>query len=125
MAELLTDFYTITLSENVDETNRRVHVLLNPQHPVYAGHFPQQPVVPGVCMLQIIKECVEKNCQSSLQYKQIASCKFLAAINPHETPEIKFSFTVKRNEPDTIQIQVEGTSSKEVCIKLKAQLISK
>lgn len=110
MAELLPNFYK---------------VMLNPQHAIYSGHFPQQPVVPGVCMLQIIKECIEKIQQAPLQYKQIASCKFLSVINPNETPELKLSLTIKKNETDTFQILAEGASSKDICIKLKAQLIGK
>lgn len=125
MAELLSGFYHITQSENINETDWKVRVMLNPQHSLYAGHFPQQPVVPGVCTLQMIKECLEKIYRTPLQYKQIASCKFLSVINPDETPELIFSFTIKRSEPDTLQVLVEGASSKEVCIKLKALLADK
>ena len=125
MTELLSDFYHITLSENINETDWRIRVMLNPQHPVYAGHFPQRPVVPGVCMLQIIKECLERICRTSLQYKQIASCKFLSAINPNEKPELELLFTIKKGESGTLQIIVEGESAKDVCIKLKALLTSK
>lgn len=125
MTELLPDFYRITQVDNINETDWTVQVRLNPQHPVYGGHFPQQPVVPGVCMLQMIKECMEKICHRPLQYCHIASCKFLAVINPNETPELSFSFTLKESETDDLQIQAEGSTSKEVCIKLKAQLIEK
>lgn len=123
MAELLTEFYTITSSEPINDTDRAIKVRLNPQHAVYAGHFPQQPVVPGVCMLQIIKECLEKACKASLQYKQIASCKFLSSINPKETPELRFLITIRRSEANVLQVQVEGASPEKICIKLKAQLI--
>lgn len=122
MTELLPGFYAILQSENINAIDWNVQVKLNPQHPVYGGHFPGQPVVPGVCMLQIIKECAEEICHTALQYKQIASCKFLSAINPNETPELKFSFTIKKNEDGVYQLLAEGTSSKGICIKLKAQL---
>ena len=55
MAELLPNFYKVTHSEHINETDWVVQVMLNPQHAIYNGHFPQQPVVPGVCMLQMIK----------------------------------------------------------------------
>ena len=48
MAELLPNFYKVTHSEHINETDRVVQVMLNPQHAIYNGHFPQQPVVPGV-----------------------------------------------------------------------------
>lgn len=125
MVELLPGFYRITQVENINEADWAVQVSLNPQHPVYGGHFPQQPVVPGVCMLQMIKECMEKICHRSLQYQHVASCKFLSAVNPNETHELKFSFTWKISETDDLRIQAEGSTSKEVCIKLKAQLTGK
>lgn len=125
MAELLPGFYTLLQSENINATDWSVQVVLNPQHPVYGGHFPGQPVVPGVCMLQIIKECVEEICKHTLQYKQIASCKFLSAINPNETPELKLALTIKKNEDNVFQVLVEGTSTKGIFIKLKAQLTSR
>ena len=49
MAELLPNFYKVTHSEHINETDWVVQVMLNPQHAIYNGHFPQQPVVPGVC----------------------------------------------------------------------------
>ena len=122
MAELLPGFYTLLQSENINATDWSAQVALNPQHPVYGGHFPGQPVVPGVCTLQIIKECMEGICHTPLQYKQIASCKFLSAVNPNETPELKFTLTLKKNEDNVLQVLVEGTSAKEIFIKLKAQL---
>lgn len=122
MAALLPGFYTLLQSDNINATDCSTQVMLNPQHPVYGGHFPGQPVVPGVCILQIIKECLEEICHTTLQYKQIASCKFLSAINPNETPELNFSFILKKNEDDVFQLLVEGTSAKGIFIKLKAQL---
>ena len=55
---LLDNFYTILSSESSDSTIWTIQVKLNPGHPVYQGHFPGHPVVPGVCLLQLIKECV-------------------------------------------------------------------
>lgn len=122
MAELLPDFYTLTHTEPAGETGWAVRVVLNPLHPLYSGHFPQQPVVPGVCLLQMMKECLEKIYRKPLQYRQIASCKFLSAINPNETPELTFAFSIKSHEADELHVQAEGTSAKGLCLKLKAQL---
>ena len=50
---LLDNFYTILSSESSDSTIWTIQVKLNPGHPVYQGHFPGHPVVPGVCLLQL------------------------------------------------------------------------
>lgn len=79
---LLDNFYTILSSESSDSTTWTIQIELNPDHTVYQGHFPEHPVVPGVCLLQLIKECAENIRQQKLQITQVSSCKFLSAINP-------------------------------------------
>ena len=113
---LLDNFYTILSSESSDSTIWTIQIKLNPGHPVYQGHFPGHPVVPGVCLLQLIKECVEDIRQQKLQVTQVSSCKFLSAINPIETPNISVALTFKETEEGTLQLQAEG-SVKEGAVK--------
>lgn len=113
---LLDNFYTILSSESSDSTIWTIQIKLNPGHPVYQGHFPEHPVVPGVCLLQLIKECVEDIRQQKLQVTQVSSCKFLSAINPIETPHISVALTFKEIEEGTLQLQAEG-SVKEGAVK--------
>ena len=103
---LLDNFYTILSSESSDSTIWTIQVKLNPGH----------PVVPGVCLLQLIKECVEDIRQQKLQIAQVSSCKFLSAINPIETPHISVALTFKEIEEGTLQLQAEG-SVKEGAVK--------
>ena len=70
------------LPVDVYKRQREIEIELNPGHALYQGHFPGQPVVPGVCTLQMIKESAEQIVSQPLQYVQIASSKFLSAINP-------------------------------------------
>jgi len=95
---------------------------LNPDHAIYQGHFPAHPVVPGVCLLQLIKESVENIRHQKMQYTQISSCKFLSAINPTDTPRISLTWSVKETEDHNLQLQAEGIAKDEPFIKLKAVL---
>ena len=104
---LLDNFYTILSSESSDSTIWTIQVKLNPGH----------PVVPGVCLLQLIKECVEDIRQQKLQIAQVSSCKFLSAINPIETPHISVALTFKETEEGTLQLQAEGSVKKEAVKK--------
>ena len=119
---LLDNFYTILSSESSDSTIWTIQVKLNPGHPVYQGHFPGHPVVPGVCLLQLIKECVEDIRQQKLQVTQVSSCKFLSAIKPTDTPRISLTWSVKETEDHNLQLQAEGIAKDEPFIKLKAVL---
>ncbi|AMR34263.1 hypothetical protein A0256_23825 [Mucilaginibacter sp. PAMC 26640] len=58
---------------------------LNPAHPIFNGHFPGQPVLPGVCMLQIIKELLEVSLGKPTRMRKASELKFLSLISPEET----------------------------------------
>lgn len=119
---LLDNFYTLLSSESPDSITWTIRVELNPKHTIYQGHFPEQPVVPGVCLLQLIKECAEYIRQQKLQYTQVSSCKFLSVVNPVHTPCLSVTLTLKDTEEGRLQLQAEGIVENECFIKLKAIL---
>lgn len=121
---LLDNFYTI-LQIRENDNCRIVSIRLNPAHILYQGHFPEQPVVPGVCMLQMIKESIEAILNCTLQYQQITSCKFLSAINPANNSVLELSIRLEETEEKQIKLQSTGTYNQIECIKLKASLIRK
>lgn len=51
---LLENFYKIIHRKEREDGKREIEIELNPGHALYQGHFPGQPVVPGVCTLQMI-----------------------------------------------------------------------
>jgi len=82
------NFYTRLSVENLTENSREVRIKLNEKHLVFEGHFPAVPVVPGVCMMQIVKEQLEDHLKRKLRLKHAAVLKFMAVINPLEVPEL-------------------------------------
>ena len=79
---LLKDFYKV---EKLDETADRKYtalVILNKDHSIFKGHFPGNPVTPGVCMIQIIKELTQQILGCSLVMTSSSNVKFMALINP-------------------------------------------
>lgn len=121
---LLDNFYTIRHIEKTD-SDWTVTIDLNPDHVIYKGHFPEQPIVPGVCMLQMIKESAEKMVNSKLQFAQIASCKFLSAIDPVESSVLELSIKWEEAEEGFIKLQAGGICNETEFVKVKASLIKK
>ena len=123
---LLDNFYTTKhIQQQPESTSWDVQIELNPKHPVYGGHFPSHPVVPGVCLLQIIKETSESIRNESLQYVQVGSCKFLSAIEPSSTPNLLFTLTFKETAEGQLKLLAEGFVNEGCFIKLKAVLLVK
>ena len=72
-------------------------------HPVFAGHFPGRPIVPGVLLLDAALHAVaqayqppgERAVSGSAMRCQIASAKFLSPVQPGETLTISYTCTDK------------------------------
>ncbi|MBR4619974.1 MAG: hydroxymyristoyl-ACP dehydratase [Salinivirgaceae bacterium] len=89
---LLKDYYTITSQSTDSESGATLfHIRLNGGHEIYKGHFPEKAVSPGVCNLQIMKECAERIVGKELTIKTMAQCKMPAMITPDGTPELTVS----------------------------------
>lgn len=54
-------------------------------HPVFAGHFPAFPVLPGAMLLDEMLKAIELARGIDLQGWRIGSAKFLDAVRPGET----------------------------------------
>lgn len=75
------DFFALE-SMTHDEAGIEALLHINPAHPLFEGHFPGQPVVPGVCMLQLIKEVAETALSRPLFLRQVAQVKYLQVLVP-------------------------------------------
>ena len=79
---LLKDFYTVKQIEKISDSKHNAVVELNKEHAIFKGHFPGNPVTPGVCMMQIIKELSQEILGTSLTMTSSSNVKFMAIINP-------------------------------------------
>jgi 3-hydroxyacyl-[acyl-carrier-protein] dehydratase len=67
---------------------------LNPEHYIFKAHFPTNPITPGVCIIQIIKELASEILGCDLFLKKLNNVKFLNIINPIENKEVIFSISI-------------------------------
>ena len=74
--------------------------------------------------LQMIKESAEQIVSQPWQYVQIASSKFLSAINPLETPLLQLFIRLEETEEHLFKLQAEGICNGKEFIKLKAVLMA-
>lgn len=93
---MLNDFFQIKdLKKEPGMVRCAVH--FNAGHPVFAGHFPNQPVVPGVCTMALVKHLLEEEVGKNLQLNKAGNVKFLQLLLPEDQPEIAISFEEKEN----------------------------
>lgn len=69
-------------------------VLLNASHVIYEAHFPGNPVTPGVCIIQMVKELVEAYRDTTFLLRTIKNVKFMKVIDPRIVGELTFALNV-------------------------------
>ncbi len=93
---LANDFYTIS-DLRVEEGSVKAELVIDAGHKIFEGHFPGQPVTPGVCMMQMVKEITEKVIGVPTQLIRADEMKFLSIIDPQKNnlilADIKYSIS--------------------------------
>lgn len=117
----LTDFYYIN-NLNVSTLAIDANILLNTTHPVYEGHFPQKPIVPGVCQVQIIKQLVEKALNQTFLMSEAREIKFLNMILPNEINQLTCHIDYTINNDKSCKIAALLMGGDKTLTKLKATL---
>ncbi|HRO41490.1 MAG TPA: 3-hydroxyacyl-ACP dehydratase [Flavipsychrobacter sp.] len=96
---LKTDFFTVHNLQSGEGT-LSCTITFNKAHKIFEGHFPQQPVVPGVCTIQIAKELLEQQLNKKLFLRSTGQVKFLQLITPDINPDVFINW--KENEKNYI-----------------------
>ena len=104
---LIKGLYTV---EEVSKTDQGINakVRLNKDHEVFKGHFPGNPVMPGVCMIQMIKELTEESLGKELFLEVSSNIKFMAIINPEINPTLNVELAILE---DGEQVKVKNATS--------------
>ena len=115
---LLKDFYKVISTEKNDDQKHVVIIFINKDHAVFKGHFPGNPIMPGVCMMQIIKELTEKITGSSLLMQSLSNVKFMALINPFVNPELRLELDITITEDNLVKVKNTTYFGETVALKL-------
>ncbi len=69
---------------NIDQGESSLNEALevNADSEIFDGHFPGQPVVPGACMLQLVKDMLSETLKVSPKLLKADNIKFLGLVQP-------------------------------------------
>lgn len=112
---LIKELYSIQ-SFNETDGSIQASVKLNRNHEVFKGHFPGNPIMPGVCSIQLVKELTEKALDKKLFLSVVSNVKFMAIINPEENDTIQLTLDI--SEADGM-VKVKNTVSIDDTLALK------
>ena len=94
----------IQLTQGADTGEARVRFAGT--DPVFAGHFPHAPVLPGVVLIDAAVSLVSRVMKQPLRLERLANVKFCSAVLPDE--EIGFTFKAAREDDGSGRVKVSG-----------------
>jgi len=104
---LLNNFYKTQQISSQSDNEIIAKIILNPDHEIYKGHFPNNPVVPGVVSVQIVNEILSEHLEKKLLTSSAKSIKFPAMINPNVNPQLFVKIKYTENEDNSYKITAQ------------------
>ena len=119
----LKNFYKVN-SLAVADDKATANITINKDHDIFKGHFPDNPVTPGVCMMQIIKELTEQVVNEKLFMQSSSNIKFMAIINPEINPDLDLILDISKTE-EGYKVKNSTTFDDTLALKLTTNYIVK
>lgn len=114
-------FYRVLSEERGEGLSAKYRVAILPECNVYDGHFPGDPVCPGVCNIETIKECAILLCGEQLRYSTIKQCRLTALATPTVCPEVDVQVNLSPSG-DGYALQATIADDRQTYMILKGQL---
>ena len=86
-------------------------------HPAFAGHFPSQPIVPGVVLLDLGMRAIaaHRGPDASVRYR-VGNAKFLSPVGPGEALRIAFESSAVTVDGYRLQIHAGGPDHERIAV---------
>ena len=121
---MLLDNFFFILTREAGNKSIKTRIRIDKHHKIFNGHFPAVPIVPGVCMMEIIREIAEQHFGHSFRIEAADSIKFLTVINPVENDEVQADIDFEEANNGGVRISATLFAGELIFFKLKATLQS-
>lgn len=97
------------------------NLLIDPSHPSLAGHFPGNPIVPGVVILGEVLALIGESLGQSFMLSKVPSVKFHSPLRPNERLQLTFDVLPDRLVNFSCQVGSRRIASGQFIFQAHAQ----
>jgi len=94
---LLNHLYTIS-DFRFDDMELQGTINLDASHEIFKGHFPSQPVLPGVCLIEMLKDLINKAMERPYLLSSASNVKYLKVVDPEKNQLLTFTIKLTSQE---------------------------
>ena len=100
----------------------RAGLEIDAAHEIFKGHFPEVPVLPGVCMIQCVKELIDSYLQVKTRIDKADMIKFLSMLNPVESNTVDAEIIIREHTGTHIVFQASLKNNDRFLLKYSGSL---
>ena len=115
---LINGLYNL-LKVQLDGNQILAEIELNPGHDIYRGHFPGQPILPGVLQLQIVQEILASALGKKIRLKSASNIKFLAMVDPGQVISLQLEIEIISEIEDVCRVSAKIHSGNTLFLRFK------
>lgn len=110
----LFNFVSFERTENACEGIVKLH----PESEIYSAHFKGMPITPGVCLVQMASEIMEKALGAEACLAEAKDIRFLKPVIPTEVQELKYEMEFYHEEEQRIICKASVTAGESLYAKM-------
>lgn len=86
-------------------------------HPIFEGHFPGRPVLPGACLVQLVQELVSAAPGPQLRLRTAGPIKFVAMVEPTRDVPLQVNVTIGAADGGDRRIVADALHGGVLCFR--------
>lgn len=95
---LLNNLYTYDHLSGEDVSSLKFKVNIDGSNEIFQGHFPDNPITPGVCQMEMVKEILTDYLGQNVIFGSIADMKFISMWIPNESEDVFMDISAKSSD---------------------------
>lgn len=123
----LNNTYYHIQSQNLQGGKGLFSITIDPTCDIFLGHFPGNPICPGVCGIEIIRECATLLVGKPLRIASVKSCRFTEVLYPQEERTLTLELSIEPIGSDSSRVKVNAGIAEQdkVCITFRGEMEQK
>jgi len=120
---MIKKLYTIEKNEKISDCKWISEIIINKNSNIFKGHFPEQPILPGVCMLEIIASVFSEITTGERRLIEGDNIKFLSILDPAVDNKINVAINFNISEDQVYNVKSEISGNGKVFLKFKGKYL--
>ena len=107
-------------SDEQNEHHLTAIVSLDENNELFEGHFPNDPIMPGVLNIEIIEKLLKDKLGKSI--KQINQIKFLKPVVPNNNEPLEYIMEISEKSENRTIASVKGSTLDNLFVKIQLEI---